>query len=101
MSSPGATHGMDVLKGSGLALGHGAAWALARVALTLHILLHASLLHAEGDLGVLVAEQDVCNTCGWIARGVQMLAAITQAWMLVISQTHPTFCKIKKNMRDR
>lgn len=69
-SSPGTTHGMGVLKGSGLALGHGAAWALARVALTLHILLHASLLHAEGDLGVLVAEQDVCNTRGWIARGV-------------------------------
>lgn len=30
-----------------------------------------------------------------------MLAAITQAWMLVTSQTHPTFCKTKKNMRDR
>lgn len=24
--------------------------------------LHACLLHAEGDLGVLVAEQDVCDT---------------------------------------
>lgn len=31
------------------------------VILTLHRLLHACLFHAEGDLGVLVAEQDVCN----------------------------------------
>lgn len=36
----------------------------------LHILLHAGLLHAEGDLGVLVAEQDVCNTRRWISGGV-------------------------------
>lgn len=34
---------------------------------TLHILLHASLLHAEGDLWVLVVEHDVCNTRSWIA----------------------------------
>lgn len=27
------------------------------------LLLHACLLHAEGDLRVLVAEQYVCNTC--------------------------------------
>lgn len=33
-------------------------------------LLHASLLHAEGNLRVLVAEQNVCNTRRWIARGV-------------------------------
>lgn len=37
---------------------------------TLCSLLHACLLHAEGDLGVLVAEQNVCNARGWIARGV-------------------------------
>lgn len=30
-----------------------------------------------------------------------MLAAITQAWMLVTSQTHPTLCKTKKNTWDR
>lgn len=35
---------------------------------------HACLLHAEGDLGVLIAEQDVCYTRGWVARGAQMLA---------------------------
>lgn len=57
-------------RGRGLAVGHGAAWALTRQALTLHILLHAGLLHAEGDLGVLVAEQDVCNTRRWISGGV-------------------------------
>ena len=67
------------------------------MALTFHILLHAGLLHAEGDLWVLVAEHDVCNTRSWIARGVEMLVAITQAWMLV-AQAHPTFCKTKKNM---
>lgn len=33
-------------------------------------LLHARLLHAEGDLGVLVAEQDVGDARGWVARGV-------------------------------
>lgn len=67
-------HTRNELKGSGggggLAVGHGAAWALTRLALTLHILLHAGLLHAEGDLGVLVAEQDVCNTRRWISGGV-------------------------------
>lgn len=47
--------------------------------------LHACLLHAEGDLGVLVAEQYVCNTGRWVARGVQMLAAISQVWVLVTS----------------
>lgn len=33
-------------------------------------LLHARLLHAEGDLGVLVAEQDVCNARGRVAGRV-------------------------------
>lgn len=37
---------------------------------TLHILLHAGLFHAEGDLWVLVVEHDVCNTRSRIARGV-------------------------------
>lgn len=55
------------MRGSGLALAPTVAWALTRVALTLHILLHASLLHAEGDLWVLVVEHDVCNTRSWIA----------------------------------
>lgn len=68
--SPGTTHGMNMPRHQGLAQGHRAAWALTRVALTLYSLLHAGLLHAEGDLGVLMAEQDVCNTRRWIARGV-------------------------------
>lgn len=38
--------------------------------ITFHLLLHACLFHAEGDLGVLVAEQYVCDTRGWVARGV-------------------------------
>lgn len=37
---------------------------------TFHLLLHACLFHAEGDLGVLVAEQYVCDARGWVARGV-------------------------------
>lgn len=37
---------------------------------TLHILLHAGLLHAEGDLWVLVVEHDVRNTRSWIASRV-------------------------------
>lgn len=43
--------------------------------------LHAGLLHAEGDLGVLVAEQDVCYTRGWVARA-QMLA-VSQVQVLM------------------
>lgn len=46
-------------------------------------LLHACLFHAEGDLRVLVAEQDVCNARGWVARGVQMLAAVSQVWVFM------------------
>lgn len=65
----GATQGIYTLKGSGAGTGP-RGWVLTRVTLTLHILLHAGLLHAEGDLGVLVAEQDVCNTRRWISRGV-------------------------------
>lgn len=41
-------------------------------------LLHAGLLHAEGDLGVLVAEKNICYTRGWVAR----------AQMLAVSQVH-------------
>lgn len=51
--------------------------------LTLRFLLHACLFHAEGDLRVLVAEQDVCNARGWVARGVQMLAAVSQVWVFM------------------
>lgn len=43
--------------------------------------LHAGLLHAEGDLGVLVAEQDVCYTRRWVARA-QMLA-VSQVQVLM------------------
>lgn len=70
-----------------IGLDSASSWSCTR---TFHILLHAGLLHAEGDLWVLVAEHDVCNTRSWIARGVEMLVAITQAWMLV-AQAHPTF----------
>lgn len=58
--------------------------------------LHPGLLHPKGHLWVLVAQQDVRNTRGWVA-GVEMLAAIAQ--VLLTFQTLPALCKSENSIR--
>lgn len=58
--------------------------------------LHPGLLHPKGHLRVLVAQQDVRNTRGWVA-GVEMLAAVAQ--VLLTFQTLPALCKSENSIR--